>query len=195
MLTQLNPVARRVACGLGVLLCTVFATPTWAGVIYEIRETGTSAVIGTLRVDSPPADRTASWSTTDASDLLALHLADSVFHLGTGNLLSTGVPTGFFLFSFDGSNIDAGGFSLALPTILPSGPSDPTIDQFLSFVFTGRGGGVFIGLARVSTFPVGTVTTDDLALLADVSVPEPGTASLMVIGLAAVGRMARRRRR
>jgi len=194
MLTQMSHFARCVACAVGLLLCLVFATPTWAGVIYELHEAGTSAVIGTLRIDSPPASRTTGWSTGDPSDLLALHLEDSLFHLGTGNLLSTAAPTLFFLFSFDGSNLDIGGFELALP-IIPADPLvDPAIDRFLSFVFTPNGGGDFIGLATLTTFN-GIVTPDNLVLLADASVPEPGTATLVVIGLAAAGRIARRKRR
>lgn len=195
MLTQLNHFARCVACAVGLLLCPVFATQTWAGVIYELHEAGTSAVIGTLRIDSPPASRTTGWSTADPSDLLALHLDDSLFHLGTGDLLSTAAPTLFSLFSFDGSNLDAGGFELALPIIQADPSVDPAIHRFLSFAFAGSDGGDFIGLATLTTFPDGSVTADNMVLLADATVPEPGTATLVVIGLAAAGRIARRKRR
>jgi len=197
MLTQMSHFAR--SCALGLLLCPVFATPAWADVIYELHEAGTSAVIGALRIDSPPASGTTGWSSVDPSDLLALQLEDSLFHLGTGNLLSTAAPTLFFLFSFDGSNLDAGGFELSLP-IVPADPLvDPAIARFLSFVFTPSVGGDFIGLATLTTFPDGSVMPDNLVRLADASVPvpvpEPGTATLVVIGLAAAGRIARRKRR
>ena len=193
---KLSHCGRCVVCAVGLFLSTVFATPTWAGVIYQLHEVGTSAVIGTLEIASPPASETTGWSTTDAADLIALQLEDSLFGLGTGNLLSTAAPTLSFLLSFDGSNLDAGGFELAL-LISPSNPLlDPTIEYFLSFVFTGSDGGDFIGLGTTTTFPDGSQTTEpQVAHLADASVPEPGTASLVVIGLAAAGRFARRKRR
>jgi len=177
-----------------MLLSTVFAAPTWASII-EFREAGTSAVIGTLNVASPPATPNTGWSTTDPSDLLALYLEDSLFHLGTGNLLSTAAPTLFFLFSFDGSSLDAGGFLITLLTS-PSDPAvDPIVEQFLSFGFTGSPLGDFIGLDTITTPPGGSAAIDTVARLGDASVPEPGTASLVVIGLAAAGRIARRKRR
>jgi len=189
---KLSRCVRCVVCAVGILLSTVFAAPTWASII-EFREAGTSAVIGTLNVASPPATPNTGWSTTDPSDLLALYLEDSLFHLGTGNLLSTATPTGVFLLSFDGSSLDAGGFAITL-LIDPSNPV--AVEHFLSFVFTGSDGGDFIGLGTTTTFPDGSQTEGPgVASLADASVPEPGTASLVLIGLAAAGRIARRKRR
>ena len=199
MLTHLSDSARRVVCTLGLLLCTVGATPTWASAIYEFREPGTSAVIGTLEITSPPADLTTGWSTTDPSDLIALYLADSVFHLGTGNLLATATPTSVALLSLDGSTLDIGSLAFAFPTILPINQGDPTIDRFLSFVPGVPGGTDFIGLSVIRAFPGGSVVIEDSFSYGDfqaAAVPEPGTASLVLLGLAAAGRrIARRKRR
>ena len=189
---------RRVACAVGLLFCILFATPGWAGVIYEFREAGTSDVIGTLEIASPPANATTFWSTTDPSDLVALHLENSVFGLGTADLLSIAATVGGSVLSLDGSNLDIGSVAISFPPILPADPLDPTIDQFLSFVFGVPAGSDFIGLATINTFPGGGVTTGDLFLFGDwtvAAVPEPGTAALVVLGLAVAGRAARRRRR
>jgi len=201
MLTQLSHFARRVACAAGLLLCTVFATSSWASTIYELREEGTSAVIGTLEIATPPASATDFWSTTDPSDLVALYLNDSLFDLGTGNLLSTAAPTGVAVLSLDGLNLDIGSFAVVFPRILPIDPLDPAIDQSLSFLFGPPGVADFINLATIQTFPDGSVATEDAFRFGDwevasTPVPEPGTATLVVIGLiAAAGRIARRKRR
>ena len=197
-MTQLSQRARRVACAVGLLLSTVFATPTWASAIYEFREVGTSALIGTLEIATPPASATAGWDTIDASDLIALHLTDSLFGLGTGNLLSTAATVSAVVLSLDGLNLDVGGIAVSFPTIVPINPLDPAIDRFLSLVFDVSGGADFIGLATIKTSPSGVVIEDQL-LHGDwqeaASVPEPATAALMMIGLAAAVRVARRNRR
>jgi hypothetical protein len=191
---------RCVACAVGLLFCTLFATPTGAGVVYEYRELGSSTVLGTLEIDSPPASATSGWSTVDPSDLIGLSLADSVFGLGAGNLLSLAPPVSASLFSLDGSTLDVGSIAMTFPTIPPIGPADPSIDQFLSLLFGVAPGGDFIGASTVSTFPGGGgVVVSDVFSFGDWTVaavaPEPGTASLLLIGLAAAGRLVRRRRR
>jgi len=192
---KLSRSARYVVCAVGLLLSTVFATPAWAGVIYELREVGSSAVIGTLRIDSPPASKTTGWSTTDPSDLIALRLEDSLFHLGTGNLLSTATTVSANILSLDGSNLDVGSLSIIFPSIIPSDPLDPTIDQYLSFVFGVPAGEDFLNLATIQTFPGGGSAIDNLFRFGNASVPEPGTTALLLIGLAGAGRFARRKRR
>jgi hypothetical protein len=201
-MTKLGKFAGRAMRAVGFLLTTVFfstvsATPVWSSAIYEFHDLGTSAVIGTFTIATPPASTTTGWSTTDPADLLALHLDDSLFHLGTGDLLSTGTATSVAIFSFDGSNLDVGSIFVSFPTITPIDPLDPTIDRFLSILFFVDGGTDFINLATISTFPGGRVVTDDLFRFGDatVPVPEPGTVALLVIGLAAAGRNARRKRR
>jgi hypothetical protein len=192
--------SQRVACAVGLLFCTLLATPSWASVIYEYREVGSSAVIGRLEIESPPASDTSGWSTTDPTDLIALTLADSVFGLGIGNLLP-GAVVGAAVLSLGGSKLDVGTVTLSFPTIIPPNPLDPTIDQFMSLHFGVAAGTDSIGLATISTFPDGSVTTTDLFRFGDwtavgaVPVPEPGTAVLVLIGLAAAGGAARRRRR
>ena len=193
-MTQPSHPARRIACAVGFLLSAAFATPTWANVIYELHDPGTLAVIGTLNIAAPPASATTGWETTDAADLLALHLDDSLFGLGTGNLLSTAATVNAALLSLDGSNLDVGTLDIAFLTI-PSNPLDPTIDSFLSFVFGVLAGEDRIGLATIKTFPDGSLAFDDSLRFGDASVPEPGTAVLLMIGLAAAGRTARRKRR
>jgi hypothetical protein len=202
-MTQLSQPARCVARAVGLLLstvflCTVFATPSGAGVVYEFRETGTSAVIGTLEVAEPPASATSGWSIVDPSDLIALHLRDSLFDLGTGDLLSAAASVSAAVLSLDGSNLDVGSIALSFPTIIPSDPVDPMIDHHLSILFGVPGGEDFIGLATIRTFATGVVI-EDLFVFGDwqeaSSVPEPGTAALVMLGLAAAGRIARRKRR
>jgi hypothetical protein len=191
---KLSHCARCVVFAVGFLLSTVFATPTWASVIYELHDAGSSAVIGTLRIAAPPASRKTGWSTTDPADLIALHLENSLFGLGTGNLLSTAATVNAALLSLDGSNLDVGTLDIAFLTI-PSNPLDPTIDSFLSFVFGVLAGDDRIGLATIKTIPDGSQAFDDSLRFGDASVPEPGTAVLLMIGLAAAGRTARRKRR
>jgi hypothetical protein len=194
-MTDTSRWSQRVACAVGLCFCTLFATSSWASVIYEYRESGSPAVIATLEVASPPASDTSGWSTVDPADLIALHLANSVFGLGPGNLLP-GATVAAAILSLDGSNLDVGFVSISFPTIIPVNPADPTIDHFLSLIFDVPAGSDFIGLATILTSPSGGVSIDDLFLFGDwTAAPEPGTAALVVIGLAAAGGVVRRRRR
>ena len=201
-MTCSSHIPRRVVCAVGLLFCTLFATPTWASVIYEYREEGSSTVIGTLEIASPPASPTSGWSTVDPADFLALHLDDTVFDLGAGNLLSLPgtLLSGASALSLSGPNLDVGGLDVDLPAILPVDQLEPTADPFLSLMFDVPGGADFIGLLTLLSFPAGGLQTQRVALFGDwtaspvTAVPEPGTAALVLMGLAA-GRLARRRRR
>lgn len=189
---------RRGARAVGLLFCTLFATSSWASTIYEYHEMGSSAIIGTLEIASPPASASISWSTIDSSDLIALYLADSVFGLGSGNLLSSAATVGAAVLSLDGSNLDVGNIDISFQTIFPADQSDPTIDQFMSLQFGVPAGSDFIGLTTISTFPGGGVAIDDLFVFGDWTVgavPETGSTVFVVIGLAVAGGVARRRRR
>lgn len=194
-MTYSSHVPRRVAYAVGLLFCTLFATPAWAGIIYEFREIGSSIVLGTIEIESPPANAASGWSTTDPADVIALRLDDSVFGLGTGNLSTFAVSAA--LFSLDGSALDIGAVALSW-TIIPVNPSNPTIDHFLSLQLGVPVGDDFIGLNTITMFPNNSVVFDDVSRFGDWTtaqvVPEPATAALVLIGLAA-GRVARRRRR
>jgi hypothetical protein len=196
-MTDTKRTTQRVTCAVGLLFCTLFATSSWASVIYEYREIGSSDDIGTHEIDRPPASRVTGWSTTDPTDLIALRLADSVFGLGPGNLLPGVTFGGVAVLSLDGSNLDIGSVALSLPPIIPANPLDPTVDQFISLIFGVPPGEDFIGIATITTTPGLGATVVDLTRFGDwtAAVPEPGIAGLVVFGLAAGGRAARRRRR
>ena len=131
--------------------------------IYEYRADGSPRVIGTLEVASPPAGTSIGWSTAVPSDLIALFLDDAVFGLGSANLLFVGGTLGPpEIVSIDGTKLDRGGIGITFPTILPVGPTDPTIDQTLSILFGPSSGGDFIGVATRSTFPDGSIVIGDL---------------------------------
>ena len=107
-------------CALGIVFLALFASASSASVIYEYRELGSTAVIGTLEIMAPPASSDSSWSTADPANLISLFLDDAVFGLGNNDLLlAGGVVSGFDAISDDGSRLDGGGFGITLSDHLP----------------------------------------------------------------------------
>ena len=148
------------------LLLAMFSSASFAGVIYEYREDGSPTVIGTLEVASPPASTSSGWSAAAPSDLIALFLNNSVFGLGSANLLSVGATLGTpEIQSLDGTQLDGGGFGINFPTILPVDPTDPTIHQSLSISLNPFSGGDFIRVATIYIFPDGQVAIADLFMV------------------------------
>jgi PEP-CTERM motif len=193
VMNRLNVASPLFRCALGIVFLALFHAPSYASVIYEYRELGSTAVIGTLEIMAPPASTGSGWSTADSSDVIALFLDDSLFGLGPDNLLLAGGTLSVVIESLDGSKLDGGGVGITFPTIFPPSPADPTIDRTLSFAFDVPAGGDFIGLATFLTFPDGSVIIGDLFLDGDwaaVAVPEPGTFALLGMGLLAAGRSA-----
>jgi hypothetical protein len=184
-------------CALSFIFFELSGSACFAGVLYEYRAAGSATVIGTIAIQAPPASASSSWSTADASDLLALFLDNAVFGLGSGSVLSLGGTVGFSgMSSLHGARLDGGGIGITFPTIVPSDPRDPTIDQSLSIQFAVPQGGDFIGLATVTTFPNGDVVVGDLFLFGDwVAVPEPNPVTLLGVSLFGVGWMGYRKRR
>ena len=191
---RLNIASPLLRCVLGIGLLTLSGTTSFASVIYEYRELGSTAVIGTLEIMSPPASTGSGWSTADLSDLVALFLDDSVFGLGTGDLLSAGGNLNVQISSLTGLTLDSGGMGITFPTIFPPEPDDATIDRSLTFTFDVPAGADFIGLSTVHTFPDGSVGIADLFLDGDwAAVPEPSTFALLALGILAAARSAWRR--
>jgi hypothetical protein len=188
-------------CALGIVLLTLFGAASSASVIYEYREAGSTSVIGTLEIMTPPADAGSGWSTTDSSHVLALFLDDAEFGLGSDDVLLAINGISVDISSLDGSKLDSGAIQLSFPTIVPSDPAEPTIDRSMAVAFDLPAGGDFIGLATQSTFPDGQLIIADLELNGDwtlaenAAVPEPGTLALLGIGLLVAGQSVRRRRR
>jgi hypothetical protein len=201
-MSRLNVASPLFRCALGIVFLALLASESSASVIYEFRELGSTAVIGTLEVMEPPASIGSGWSTTDSSDVISLFLDDAVFGLGLDDLLSAGGALNVFeaISSLDGSELDQGGMGIAFPIILPPNPADPTTDRALVFAFDGAAGGDFIGLATYLTFPDGSVIVGDLflngdwAAVPDGAVPEPGTFALLGMALLAAVPSALRRR-
>ena len=171
-----------------VLLLAMFSSAAFAGVIYQYRQDGSPAVIGTLEVASPPASVSIGWSTSASSDLIALFLDNAVFGLGSANLLSVGGTLPPEIQSFDGTKLDGGGFGINFPTIFPVDPTDPTIQQSMSISLSPFSGGDFIRVATIYIFPDGQVAIADLFIDGNwvAQVPEPGTLLLLGIGLLAI---------
>jgi hypothetical protein len=192
-MTELRRWHPRVACAVSFLFCALFATPSAAGLIYNFREVGSSDVIGTFEIASPPATLTMGWTTSSPSDFIALSLDPF-----GGNLLSASADFGGTVLSLDGLNLDGGGIGINFPTIFPGRPGEPIVDRVMSLDFSGLAGSDLIGVGTTSTYPDGTVTIGDLFLAGDwtvAAVPEPGIAALLGIALAAAGVAAKRRRR
>ena len=168
-----------------VLLLAMFSSAAFASVIYEYREDGSPTVIGTLEVASPPASASIGWSTATSSDLIALFLNNSVFGLGSANLLSVGTLGPPEIQSLNGTQLDSGGFGINFPTIFPVDPTDPTIHQSLSISLNPFSGGDFIRAATIYIFPDGQVAIADLFIEGNwaAQVPEPDTLMLLGIGL------------
>ena len=166
----------------------MFSSAAFAGVIYQYRQDGSPAVIGTLEVASPPASVSIGWSTSASSDLIALFLDNAVFGLGSANLLSVGGTLPPEIQSFDGTKLDGGGFGINFPTIFPVDPTDPTIHQSMSISLNPFSGGDFIRVATIYIFPDGQVAIADLFIDGNwvAQVPEPGILVLLGIGLLAV---------
>ena len=191
-----------IRCALGIAFLALFASASSASVIYEYRELDSTAVIGTLELMAPPASSDSAWNTANASDVISLFLDDDVFGLGDDDLLlASGVFSVFdAIASLDGSKLDSGAMGITFSTIFPSDPADPTIERTLVFGFGVPAGGDSIALSTVSRFPDGGVVIGDLfvdgdwTVAPDAAVPEPGTFTLLGMGLLAAGRSVLRRR-
>ena len=188
-LARLLSASRMYLAALALSLFELSGGACFADVTYEYREEGSTIVIGTLEVKSPPANATSGWSTADSSDLIALFLDDALFGLGSDNLVSVGGTGGFAGTSLNGATLDSGSMGISFPPLLPSDPADPTVQKSFSLEFNATPGDDFVGLATVTRFPNGDVFIGDLFTFGDwvakgtAAVPEPGTLGLLGVGL------------
>ena len=192
-MNRLNVASPLFRCALGIMLLALFEAASSASVIYQYREPGSTTVIGTLEVRTPPASPDSGLSTADASDLIGLFLDDAVFHLGPDNLLA-GTGGSVAISSVDGSKLDGGEIVIVFPTIPPPTPADPTIDRIMELGFSMPSGGDGVGGETFSTYPDGIVTAaewfpvdGDWTAAPQAAVPEPASLTLLGVGLAGMG--------
>jgi hypothetical protein len=165
---------------------------------------GSTKVIGSLEIATPPASRASGWSTVDKSDVIALRLDDTFFGLGSGNLAAGGSFDVSGISSLNGSHLDAGGISggrfvagdskIAQSLAVLAG--DPEITQSLSIFFNEGKGADFIGVASEIVFRDGSIDIADQFVNGDwdlAVVPEPTTLLLFGTTMAGLGLTARRR--
>jgi len=145
------------------------------GVVYEFRENGSENVVGTLNVASPPASETNGWSSADPADMISLFLDDAIFGLGTGNVLD--LPQmgylGYELVSLTGTDLGGG---VAFQDNTPGGPAGG-VSAFFELGFSDT-----LGNDVVESFANTAFRSGNWGV-----VPEPGSVTLLGLGLIGLG--------
>jgi hypothetical protein len=161
-----------------------------ASVIYEFRESGSSAVFATLEFASPPASGATAWNTSDAAALLSFSC--ECIYLGD---LPSGADVTLSISSLNGTRLD-GGALLVSYTIPPLLLGDPLVEGGVSVEFgPAAGADTLIGGGYIFVPDGSVLAFDSFTREGNWTIPEPMIGSLLGLGAIIVTKRARRQAR
>ncbi len=174
---------RLCAATLVVITCGISLVQPGQAATYEFRATPTGPVIGQIEFAEPPARPDGEWTSTDSGDLLALFLDDTLFGLGSGNVLD--LFDDFLQYdvaSIGGGELD---FALGIQDDTPGGAAGGVSD------FVQLGFGTAPDRDVVESFANAAFVTGDW-VLAETVIPLPAAFSLFASAVGLLGWIKRR---